>query len=40
MDEDEYELSEETIKEIQKLREEYDKGKIYTLDGVKKKLKL
>ena len=40
MDEDELELSEKTIKEIQKSREEYKKGNFYTLDEVKKKLKL
>ena len=40
MNQDEFNLSGETIKEIQKSREEYDKGKIYTLDEIKKKLKL
>ena len=40
MDEDELELSEETIKKIQKSRGEYKKGNFYTLDEVKKKLKL
>ena len=32
MKEDELELSEETIKEIQKSRDEYKKGRIYTLE--------
>ena len=40
MDEDELELSEKTIKEIQKSREGHKKGNFYTLDEVKKKLKL
>lgn len=39
-DEDELELSEETIREIQKAREEYKKGNFYTLDEVKKRLKI
>lgn len=37
---DELELSEEIIKEIQKSREEYRKGNNYTLDEIKKMLKL
>lgn len=40
MNEDELELSEKTIKEIEKAREEYKKGNFYTLDEVKKILKL
>ncbi len=36
MDEEELELSEETIKEIQKSREEYKKGNFHTLEEVKK----
>lgn len=40
MDEDESELSEKTIKEIQKSREEYKKGNFITLDEVKKRLKI
>ena len=40
MDENELELSEKTKKEIKKSREEYKKGNYYTLDEVKKKLKL
>ena len=39
MNEDELELSEQTIKEIQKSRGEYKKGKNYSLDEVKKELK-
>jgi len=40
MSEDGLELSDETIKDLQKSREEYKKGNFYTLDEVKKKLKL
>lgn len=36
MNEDELELSEETIKDLQKSREEYRKGKIHSLEEVKK----
>lgn len=39
MDEEELELSEETIKEIQKSREEYKKGNFHTLEGVKKNIR-
>ncbi len=38
MGEEELELSEETIKEIQKSREEYKKGHVHTLEEVKKRL--
>jgi len=40
MDEDDLELNEETTKDIEKSREEFKKGKYYTLKGVKRKLKL
>ncbi|GAG32709.1 unnamed protein product [marine sediment metagenome] len=40
MNEDELELSEETIKEIQKSREDYKKGNFYTLEEVKKRIKI
>ena len=39
MNEDELELSENTIKEIQKSRKEYSNGNIYSLDKVKKEIK-
>jgi len=39
MNEDELELSKQTIKEIKKSRKEYKKGKIYSLDKVKKEIK-
>lgn len=38
MNENDLELSEETIKEIQKSREEYKKGNFYTLEEVKKEM--
>ena len=38
MDEDELELNKETMEEIQKSREEYEKGKYYSLDEVKKRI--
>ena len=38
MNGDELELSEETIKEIQKSREEYKNGNFYKLEEVKKRL--
>jgi len=40
MNEDELELSEETVKEIQKAREAYKKGNFYTLDKVKKRVRI
>ncbi len=39
MNENESELNEETIKEIQRSREEFEKGKYYTLEEVKKEIK-
>jgi hypothetical protein len=38
MNEDEIELSEQTIKEIQKSREEYKKGSFYSFEEVKKEM--
>ena len=40
MDEDNFELDEETIKEIKKSREDYKKGNVYSLNEVKKILKI
>ena len=40
MNGDELELSKETIKEIQRAREEIKKGNFYTLEEVKKRLKI
>ena len=40
MDEDKLKLNEETLKEIQRAREDIKKGKCYTLEEVKKRLKL
>ena len=39
MNENESELNEETMKEIQRSREEFKKGKYYTLEEVKKEIK-
>jgi len=39
IDEDDLELSEETIKDIKKSREGYKKGNFYTLKEVKKEIK-
>ena len=38
MDEDELELGEETIKEIIKSREEYNRGNFYSFEEVKKEI--
>jgi hypothetical protein len=40
MNEDELELSEKTIKEIQRARKDIKNGKYLTLEEVKKRLKL
>lgn len=40
MKEDKLELSGQTKKDMKKSREEYKKGKVYSLEEVKKKLKL
>jgi len=39
LDEDDLELNAETIKEIQKSRDDYKKGNVYSLKDIKKKLK-
>ncbi len=39
MDLDELELSKETIKELEKAREEYKKGNVHSLKDIKKELK-
>ena len=40
LDEDDLELSEETIKDIKKSREEYKKGNVYSLNDIKESNKI
>ena len=39
MNEDDLELNEQTMKEVKRSREEFKKGKCYTMEEIKKEMK-